>query len=616
MSAFFRCLPTDVALCCSANSKRATTVGGHRKNADFGLGHRNERAVQSRTPTRPNMKRHATVFASIALIGCAATQAPSPESGTSPAITESDLRRRLYLIADDSMMGRESGSQGDYKTAEYVAANSSGSASSPRARTAPIFRPFRSGAPPSTRSRIVDVDGTTLELGRDFLPATVRAPARTLDGVASHLRRRRPTARSGSRPAQAAGQVVMLDVPAGTSLRGASSHPRAGAARRPSLSSYSTCRAPKRSRDSARAAGRRHDAHRPRSRAVGHAARRDGDLRRGSVDARAGRRRARRCADTSTSRARRSRTRRATSSRFCAAAIPRCAASTWRSRRTTITSGSTTCPWTTIRCARSIASCAPWAPTRRPRRRPPREWAKIRVILDSLRRVNRPRLDSIRNGADDDGSGTVAILEIAGAMARGGARPRRSILFVSHTGEEAGLLGSHWYTRSRHRADRLHRRRDRPGHGGPRDVDRLSARWRRAPAAPTYLEVVGAKRLSREFGDSLEAANSREPVPFVFDYTYDAPGHPLQYYCRADHYNYARYGIPGGRVLARRASRLPPGDGRSAVHQLSGPRACFAHGVSRGDGDCRNAESAEAGCTEGCQSACAVSSIGKATPDL
>ena len=42
----------------------------------------------------------------------------------------------------------------------------------------------------------------------------------------------------------------------------------------------------------------------------------------------------------------------------------------------------------------------------------------------------------------------------------------------------------------------------------------------------------------------LEAANARQPVPFVFDRTYAQPGHPLQYYCRADHYNYARYGIP------------------------------------------------------------------------
>src|SRR5205085_1890544 len=79
--------------------------------------------------------------------------------------------------------------------------------------------------------------------------------------------------------------------------------------------------------------------------------------------------------------------------------------------------------------------------------RPPTaaEWTTIRSILDSLRRVNRPRLDSIRNGADDDGSGTVSILEIAEAMARG-TRPKRSVLFVNHTGEEAGLLGSRWFS--------------------------------------------------------------------------------------------------------------------------------------------------------------------------
>jgi Zn-dependent M28 family amino/carboxypeptidase len=171
------------------------------------------------------------------------------------------------------------------------------------------------------------------------------------------------------------------------------------------------------------------------------------------------------------------------------------------------------------------------------------EWSKIRSILDSLRRVNRPRLDSIRNGADDDGSGTVSILEIAEQMARGGVRPRRSILFVNHTGEEAGLLGSKWY--SDHATVPIDSivgeiDQDMVGRGTSSDFPRGDGN----AATPTYMEVVGAKRLSREFGDSLEAANSREPVPFVFDYTFDAPGHPLQYYCRADHYSYARYGIP------------------------------------------------------------------------
>jgi Zn-dependent M28 family amino/carboxypeptidase len=61
---------------------------------------------------------------------------------------------------------------------------------------------------------------------------------------------------------------------------------------------------------------------------------------------------------------------------------------------------------------------------------------------------------------------------------------------------------------------------------------------------PTYLEVIGARRVSNEFGQMLEAANARQKVPFVFNYEFNAPGHPLQYFCRADHYNYARYGIP------------------------------------------------------------------------
>ena len=56
--------------------------------------------------------------------------------------------------------------------------------------------------------------------------------------------------------------------------------------------------------------------------------------------------------------------------------------------------------------------------------------------------------------------------------------------------------------------------------------------------------MVGAKRLSTGFGDLLEPVNAGEPRPFTCNYEFDAPGHPLRYYCRADHYSYARYGIP------------------------------------------------------------------------
>jgi len=166
------------------------------------------------------------------------------------------------------------------------------------------------------------------------------------------------------------------------------------------------------------------------------------------------------------------------------------------------------------------------------------EAAQIRTILDSLRRLHTPRLDSVYNGADDDGSGTVGLLEIAEAFAKSGARPRRSILLVSHTAEEKGLLGSAWYTdHATVPIDSIVAEFDIDmiGRGASSDL----------PAGgPTYLEVVGLRRLSKEFGDWVEAANAKEPKPFVFNYEYDVPGHPLQYYCRADHYSYARYGIP------------------------------------------------------------------------
>jgi peptidase M28-like protein len=166
------------------------------------------------------------------------------------------------------------------------------------------------------------------------------------------------------------------------------------------------------------------------------------------------------------------------------------------------------------------------------------EQTRVAQILDSLRKVRSARRDSIRNGADDDGSGTVAILEIAEALARGPDHPRRSILFVSHTGEEEGLVGSSWFTdHATVPVDSIVAEidEDMVGRGTPTDLPE---------GGPAYLEVVGARRLSNEFGDVLEAANAAQPVPFKFNYSFDTPGHPLQYYCRADHYSYARYGIP------------------------------------------------------------------------
>ncbi len=164
--------------------------------------------------------------------------------------------------------------------------------------------------------------------------------------------------------------------------------------------------------------------------------------------------------------------------------------------------------------------------------------AAIRVNLDSVRKLRAPRPDSINNGADDDGSGTVTVLEVAEAFAKGPVKPKRSILFVWHTGEEKGLLGSRYFT-------------DNPT--VPRDsivaqinIDMVGrgAATDLAAGSERYLQLVGSRRLSTELGDLVETVNRTEPLPFTFDYTYDANGHPENIYCRSDHYEYARWGIP------------------------------------------------------------------------
>ncbi|HEX9309743.1 MAG TPA: M20/M25/M40 family metallo-hydrolase, partial [Gemmatimonadaceae bacterium] len=166
------------------------------------------------------------------------------------------------------------------------------------------------------------------------------------------------------------------------------------------------------------------------------------------------------------------------------------------------------------------------------------ERASIHVNVDSLHRMRPARMDSIYNGADDDGSGSVGALEIAEAFAKSGVRPRRSLIFVWHTGEEAGLLGSRYFTDNPtvpRDSIVAQLNMDMIGRGGAFDF---------VGGGPTYLQLVGSRRLSTELGDIVEAVNRSEPTPLSFDYSFDANGHPERIYCRCDHYEYARYGIP------------------------------------------------------------------------
>jgi hypothetical protein len=165
--------------------------------------------------------------------------------------------------------------------------------------------------------------------------------------------------------------------------------------------------------------------------------------------------------------------------------------------------------------------------------------ARIRAMLDSARKAHKAgRIDSVYNGADDDGSGTVSVLEIAQWFAAQSTRPKRSILFVWHTGEEKGLWGSDWYTRHPtvpRDSIVAQLNIDMVGRGDANDVK---------GGGPNYLQLIGSRRLSTELGDLVESTNTSGKHGFVFDYTYDANGHPENIYCRSDHAMYARFGIP------------------------------------------------------------------------
>ena len=182
-----------------------------------------------------------------------------------------------------------------------------------------------------------------------------------------------------------------------------------------------------------------------------------------------------------------------------------------------------------------------------PREMTPPRVAEFTRILDSLRKVHKPKLDSVYNGADDDGSGSVSVLEIAEAFQRAGTRPKRSLIFVWHTGEELGLFGSEYFTdHPTVPRDSIvaQLNMDMVGRGGAKDLVGRTSDGKDIWGGPDYVQLVGSRRLSTELGDLIEDVNGKQAAPLRFDYSIDANGHPANIYCRSDHYSYARYGIP------------------------------------------------------------------------
>ncbi len=155
-----------------------------------------------------------------------------------------------------------------------------------------------------------------------------------------------------------------------------------------------------------------------------------------------------------------------------------------------------------------------------------------------------PGPDKIWNGADDDGSGTVSVLNIAEAFAKGAQRPKRSMLFIWHAGEEKGLWGSDYYTNNPTvpitsiitglNIDMIGRYQA-PGEENHPQNKRLPK--------PHEVFTIGSKMMSTELGELSDSVN-KSFLNLNYNLTYDGPDHPDQFFYRSDHFNYAKKGIP------------------------------------------------------------------------
>jgi hypothetical protein len=143
--------------------------------------------------------------------------------------------------------------------------------------------------------------------------------------------------------------------------------------------------------------------------------------------------------------------------------------------------------------------------------------------------------DRIWNGADDDGSGTVTLMALARAYSLG-PRPKRSMLFVWHAGEENGRWGSLYFV-------------DHPTVNLDRvvaqlNVDMIGRNRDDKASESNTVYLVGSDRISSELDTIAQAANQSLPKPLHIDYELNDPSDPEQVYIRSDHYSYASRGIP------------------------------------------------------------------------
>ncbi|HVE34214.1 MAG TPA: M28 family peptidase [Gemmatimonadaceae bacterium] len=164
------------------------------------------------------------------------------------------------------------------------------------------------------------------------------------------------------------------------------------------------------------------------------------------------------------------------------------------------------------------------------------QWKQINSMIAHARSIRPPRRDSIMNGADDDGSGTVILLEVAERFAA--EKPARSIIFVSHQGEEAGLLGSRWFT------DHPTIQLEQVVAALNMDMEAKGRADQVINGGPNSIQTLGSRRLSREFGDIIDSVAANGEVKIAIDRTWDVPANPMNRFCRSDQVNYVRHNVP------------------------------------------------------------------------
>ncbi len=165
----------------------------------------------------------------------------------------------------------------------------------------------------------------------------------------------------------------------------------------------------------------------------------------------------------------------------------------------------------------------------------PDEYVVISAHLDHVGVRND---GEIFNGADDDGSGTVGLLEIAEAFNKAvekGYRPQRSVVFLHVTGEEKGLVGSRYYAENPifPMANTV----------ADLNIDMIGRVDDAHKDNENYIYLIGSDKLSTEL-DSISTAVNNKYMNINLDYTYNDENDPNRFYYRSDHYNFAKFGVP------------------------------------------------------------------------